>query len=62
MTVTMLDLREELGADFADACEELAEARLHRQQKDTPERRSTVAECRRRIDAVLDFYLELGRR
>jgi hypothetical protein len=60
MTITMLSLRDELEVAFAGACEELAEARLLQEQKDTPARRAAISECRSRVDAVLDLYLDLG--
>jgi hypothetical protein len=59
MTVLIEDLRTELLIDFAGVCEELAEARLRQQQKDTPQHRAAVAECLAWIDSVLDVYLEV---
>ena len=60
MTMTVLDIRDELGADFAGACAELTEARRLQAIKDTPAVRASVAQCRDRVDAVLDLYLECG--
>ena len=60
MITTTLRLRDELDADFARACAELTEARLLQARKDTPTSRAAVAQCRGRIDAVLDLYLEMG--
>jgi hypothetical protein len=62
MTVTMLDLRDELSVDFAAACAVLAEARLRQEQKDTHANRAAVAECWSQVDAVLDLYLEMSHR
>ena len=59
--MSTLDLRDELGASFAGACDDLFEARLLLAQKDTSAHRTAVAECRSRIDAVLDLFLEVGR-
>ncbi len=60
MTTTVLDLRAALGADFTGACAELAAARRAQARKDTPAGRAAVAQCRDRVDAVLDLYLEFG--
>jgi hypothetical protein len=59
MTATIEDLRAELEVDFAGACDELADARFRQEQKDTPQSRAAVAECRGRIDTVLDLYLDV---
>jgi hypothetical protein len=60
MTVTVADIRHELGTNFALACERLAEARLRQEEKDTPNNRAAVRARRTRIDTVLDLYLDLG--
>jgi hypothetical protein len=60
MTATLLSLRDELRVAFAGARQELAEARLLQERKDTPEHRAALSECRSRMDAVLDLYLDLG--
>jgi hypothetical protein len=62
MTVTVDDLREDLAEDFAMTRTQLIEARLRRQEKDTPDNRSTVAECQAQIDRVLDMYIDLVHR
>ena len=61
MTVTVDDLREELAAEFFRSCRELAEARLRRQEKDTPDNRSVVEDRRAQIDRVLDMYIDMVR-
>jgi hypothetical protein len=65
MTVTIDTTAETLhavlGADLSEACSRLAQARAQQDQKDTPDNRSTVAECRSQIDALLDMYLEAGK-
>jgi hypothetical protein len=62
MTVTVDDLREDLAEDFAMTRTQLIEARLRHQEKDTPDNRSTVAECQAQIDRVLDMYLDMVHR
>jgi hypothetical protein len=52
--------RHQLGTDFTLACEKLAEAQFYQGEKDTPENRAAVSACKRRIDTVLDLYLDLG--
>jgi hypothetical protein len=59
MTITIDDLREDLVVDFARTRKDLIEARLRHQEKDTPDNRSTVAECKARIDRVLDMYIDV---
>lgn len=59
MTTPHADLTEELGRDFTRACTALGEARRRLDRDDTEAHREAVAECRRRVDAVLDLYLEL---
>lgn len=51
-------LADQLGADFASACAELARARLRRRDRDSREHRAAVEECSARVDVVLDLYLE----
>jgi hypothetical protein len=58
MTAVIDGVATELRLDFARAHRRLAEARRRQRQKDTPERRSVVAECLTRVDAVLDMYLQ----
>jgi hypothetical protein len=48
-----------LRADFGAARRELAEARIRKQQKDTPDNRADVARALTRVDAVLDTYLDV---
>lgn len=60
MITTVDSLKEVLDVDFFAACNELAEARLQRACKDTPDNRAAVAEARARIDALLDMYLAAG--
>ena len=57
-TATTVGLRSVLEDDFALASCEWSEARLQQQQKDTPAHRAAVAEWTKRIDAVLDLYLD----
>jgi hypothetical protein len=47
-----------LELDFAETCNQLAEARHRRSQKDSTSNRNSIDECRARIDTVLDLYLE----
>ena len=47
-----------LALDFAETCNQLAEARQRRSQKDSTSNRDWVDECRAWIDTVLDLYLE----
>ena len=61
MTAPTLDLVDALSAAFAGACDDLFDARLCLERQDTPANRATVAECRTRIDAVLDAFLDVGR-
>jgi hypothetical protein len=57
MNITGCSLRGELAVDFSRARAELAEAKLRQDEKDSSANRAAVAECRTRIDAVLDMYL-----
>jgi len=61
MTAATLDLPDQLSASFAEACDDLFEARLRLARKDTPAHRAGVADCLSRIDAVLDAFLDVGR-
>jgi hypothetical protein len=54
-------LRDPIGPDFALACSQLTEARLAQCRKDSSGNRARVAECRARIDSILDTYLDAGR-
>jgi hypothetical protein len=56
--VVLGSLADQLGADFAAACAELAQARLRRRDRDSREHRAAVEECSARVDVVLDLYLE----
>jgi hypothetical protein len=49
---TAIDVELVLWAD------RLTEARLRQAHKDSTGHRASVAECRARIDAILDLYLE----
>ncbi|MGY1823240.1 hypothetical protein [Geodermatophilus sp. SYSU D00079] len=60
LTATTSGLRDELEISFARASCDLAEARTRQAAKDTPGHRAAVAECRARLDAVLDMYLAAG--
>lgn len=51
------DLRNAMERDFTVTCSRLAVARLRPSQMDSPVNRALVAECRVRIDAILDTYL-----
>ena len=59
--VVLGSLADQLGADFASACAELARARLRRRDRDSREHRAAVEECSARVDVVLDLYLETCR-
>ena len=61
MTIAVDEMREELAVDFARTRKELIQARLRRQEKDTPGNRSIVEECRMQVDRVLDMYLDVTR-
>jgi hypothetical protein len=54
----VLDLPSEdrLHLEFDAARRELVEARRAQEQKDTPDARRRVAECRTRLDTVLDMW------
>jgi hypothetical protein len=60
MTAVHDSLRAELGSAFFRCCAQLAEARRRQRRKDTPRNRDAVAECRARVDAVLDLYLDIA--
>jgi hypothetical protein len=62
VTTTVDSLQQVLDVDFFMACNQLAEARLQRACKDTPDNRAAVEEARTRIDALLDMYLAAGAR
>ena len=55
--VTAYDVRSELEAAFAMACDQLVDVQLQQEAKDTPRHRTAVDDCRTRIDNVLDWYL-----
>jgi hypothetical protein len=59
MTTVVGSLDTELRLDFLQAQLALANARRRQFLKDTPERRSTVADRLARVDAVLDLYLDM---
>ena len=56
------DLASVLDRDLSTACSDLAAARFQRECKDTPSNRAAVTGAWARIDALLDMYLESGRR
>ncbi len=58
MTTICASLADELRHDFSCARAQLAEARLHQQERDTPDNRAAVARWLRLIDTVLDMYLD----
>ena len=51
-------LADELQHDFSRAHVQLAEARRHQAEEDTPATRAAVARWLSSIDAVLDMYLD----
>ncbi len=57
MTAIRTSLAEELRQEFCRARVQLSRARVSQARKDTPAHRAAVAECRSRIDAILDMYL-----
>jgi hypothetical protein len=57
-TATTDCLRTAIELDFAVRCRQLTEARLRQRRKDSTGNRASVAECRARIDAILDMHLE----
>jgi hypothetical protein len=59
MTAVHDSVRDELASAFSRYCAQLAEARRRQRRKDTPSNRDAVAECRARVDAVLDLYLDI---
>ena len=61
MPLTLDDLRAEMEASFTQARRELIAARLEQLEKDTPDHRASVMNCRARIDGVLDLFLEMRR-
>ena len=61
MTLTVDDLRTELEAAFSRGREHLIAARLRQSEKDTPDHRASVVDCRARLDGVLDLYLDMRR-
>jgi hypothetical protein len=48
---------EAIELDFLATCDRLAEARRRASRKDSTSNRASVAECRTRIDAILDMHL-----
>ncbi len=50
------EIEERLHLEFGLARLELVEARLAQQKRDTPAARKRVAECRSRVDRVLDAW------
>jgi hypothetical protein len=59
-TATTDGVRSGLDMDFTLACSQLARARLHRRQKDSPQNRARVMQCLAHVDDLLDLYLEVG--
>ena len=51
-------LRSSIELDFIVCCGRLTEARIRQCRKDSTGNRASVAECRDRIDVILDMYLE----
>jgi hypothetical protein len=49
-------LADEINFVFSRACIDLAQAQVRLWEKDTPENRAAVADCRTEIDEVLDWY------
>jgi hypothetical protein len=58
MTTACDSLADELRHDFSHARGQLAEARLHQEEKDTTDSRAAIAQWLSLIDAVLDMYLD----
>ena len=58
MTTICASLADELQHDFSRARVQLAQARRHQAQEDTPDTRAAVARWLSLIDAVLDMYLD----
>lgn len=52
-------LGDQLAVDFSQACADLRGARRRQQAEDDRLHRAAVAECRDRVDVVLDMYLEV---
>ena len=61
MTVVLDDLETQIDADLTEVWIELAQARLRQRAEDSPANRAAVAECRTRMDVVLDLVLETRR-
>jgi hypothetical protein len=60
MTIIGASLTDEIQRDFFRARAQLAHARRHQADKDTPANRAAVAQWLAFIDAVLDMYLDTG--
>jgi hypothetical protein len=58
MTILQDTLGGEILLDLSGVCVQLAEARRHQAERDCAVNRAAVAECRARIDALLDLLLE----
>jgi hypothetical protein len=56
MTATLVRPVDTLASDLAAACAELGAARAGQRRKDTPAARRQVADCRDRIDRLLDAW------
>lgn len=54
------ELEEHLHLEFDLARLELAEARRAQQHRDTPATRLRVADCRQRVDRILDRWNDLA--
>jgi hypothetical protein len=58
MTIPQDTLGGEILLDLSGVFVQLAEARRHQAQRDCAVNRAAAAECRARIDALLDLLLE----
>lgn len=58
MTILPDTLEGEILLDLSGVCVQLAEARRNQAERDCAVNRAAVADCRARIDALLDLLLE----
>jgi len=61
MTVVQDDLAAQITADLSRIARQLTVARDRQREKDNWANRAAVAECRARVDVVLDLFLETHR-
>jgi hypothetical protein len=61
MTVVQDDLAAQITADLGRVRRQLTQAQHRQRVKDSETNRAAVAECRARIDVVLDLFLETSR-